>query len=781
MIRSKQNEQGGRYMKRLIGLLMGLLLFSVTVISCTVPENKKQENNSITEYQEDIATQENIKGRYREEKIDFPATIKKIFDVVSKEDGSVQILFENDPGSFYLYESKDFGVSWQQKDLQTDWLLEEYRVASACFGEQETIIAVVGKMAQDPMKMQHPIGEYCYFKIEPTKEGWQTDQVTLDLPQTKEGEQVDGYGLTQIAVSKDGNLYGILQSGIEEQMSYQLYCCDLNHGSVSWSCEIKPAKMALFGDRLYLEENGEAIQVIDAKSGKKLSDLESSFHNPACMDVNLKNNTLFYCNQSGIYGTDEKGALTELLVDGELSSFSNYIDYYIENFCYVSENIFLVFMENSASSQKELFRYEYDAELPTYPQKELVVYSLKKNNIAQKLVSDFKLKYPDVLVKYEVAIDDSSTEMESDMMDRLNTEIMAGNGPDILILNNLPWKAYQEKEILLDMSSDLQSDLKEGKVFENIFTSLQKDNHQYVIPISFKIPVLVQKQAQKSEVSSVEDLLKTIQNTEEMPPMYRNGQELLRYIISIYWQKIQKENGNIDRDELKQILQQTKNINDELIAKAGWALDFYFQGNENTEIDRDVFLNDTELMVNDIQYGNTAMDLGYLSSLNTFINIPNFNQEYQVVSNHVFSALLAGINSKSNHMDTAKEFIKFVLSEEEQQIFTGKIISVSGFPVNQNVFQSMVKEPSQNELQEYYQKTFDSLGMSFAWPKQEVFDKLKQEIKNLSIPAMEEHIVIEIVLASGMPYLSGEKNIDDTVNEIVQKLQLYQMEDASHF
>ena len=41
--------------------------------------------------------------------------------------------------------------------------------------------------------------------------------------------------------------------------------------------------------------------------------------------------------------------------------------------------------------------------------------------------------------------------------------------------------------------------------------------------------------------------------------------------------------------------------------------------------------------------------------------------------------------------------------------------------------------------------------------------------------------MIEIVLASGMPYLSGEKNIDDTVNEIVQKLQLYQMEDASHF
>ncbi len=291
-------------------------------------------------------------------------------------------------------------------------------------------------------------------------------------------------------------------------------------------------------------------------------------------------------------------------------------------------------------------------------------------NISRKIVSDFKLKYPDVLVKYEVGMEESSAEMESDVMDRLNTEIMAGNGPDILILNNLPWKSYQEKEILLDLSSDLESDLKEGKVFENIFTAFQKDNHQYVIPISFKIPALVQKQAQKTEVSSVEDLWETVQNTEKMPPMYRNGQDLLRYIISVYWQKIQREDGTIDQEELKLILQQTKSIDDELIAKAGWALDFYFQDDQNTEIDRDVFLDDTELMESDIQYGNTAMNLGYLSSLRTLINIVNFNQDYQIVSRQVFSSLLAGINSKAAHLETAKDFIKFMLSGEEQQIFT---------------------------------------------------------------------------------------------------------------
>ena len=769
-------------MKKVIGLLMCLLLCSVIVVSCTTPEHKRKQKDSIGEYHEETVDQENIKGRYQEEKIDFPMTIKKIFDVISMEDGRVQILFENNPGSFYLYESKDSGISWQQKELKTDWLLEEYRVASACFGEQGNIIAAVGKMAQDPIKMQHPIGEYSYFKIEPTKEGWQTDQITIELPQAKEEELAEGYGLIQIAVSKDGNLYGILQSGTEELMSYKLYCYNLNDGSMSWNKEIKPARMELFGNQLYLEENGEAIQVIDAKSGKKMSNLEISSHAPACMDINLKNNTLFYCNPSGIYGTDEKGALTELLVDGKLSSLSNNIDYYIENLCYVNENIFLVFVEESVSSQKKLFRYEYDAELTAHPQKELVIYSLKKNNITQKIVSDFQIKYPDVLVKYEVGMEETNAEMETDVIDRLNTEIMAGNGPDILILNNLPWRAYQEKEIFVDMKGDLDSTFREDKLFENIFAAFQKDKHQYIIPISFKIPVIIQKKDQAATVRSVEDLLQAVQNIEEMSPMFRNGQELLCYLISVYWQQIQKKDGSIDRNQLKQLLEQIKIINDDLIAKAktGWAFDFYFQENENTEGDRDVFLDYVDLMVSDIQYGNVAMDLGYLSSLITFVDFQNFNQEYQVVSDRVFSSLLAGINGKSEHLETAKEFIKFALSEEEQQIFTGKIINISGFPVNQTAFQNMIKKPSQEELQEYYQKTFDNLGIQFSWPKQEIFDKLKQEITNLSIPAMEDYIVIETVLKSGKAYLSGEKEIDDTVNEIIQKLQLYQMEDASH-
>ena len=96
----------------------------------------------------------------------------------------------------------------------------------------------------------------------------------------------------------------------------------------------------------------------------------------------------------------------------------------------------------------ELLRYEYDADLPTQPEHELVVYSLKDNSVVEKIISDFQSAHPDVLVKHEVGMGDSSLKDETDAISSLNTEIMAGNGPDVLLLNGLPWKSYQEKGIL---------------------------------------------------------------------------------------------------------------------------------------------------------------------------------------------------------------------------------------------------------------------------------------------------------------------------------------------
>ncbi len=767
-------------MKRKAFLWIIILLSFISVITagCNSFENNKQETGERTAMQEDQtegqAGQKSARGRYREEKIDFPLPMKNIFDVECNENGNVKVLFENEPGSLFYYESMDYGISWEQKEMGKEWLPPNYRVVSASFGAEGEIVLSAGKMSDDPLDEKHAIGEYSYFKIDNAEGDTTAQQLSLQLPEPKEINLESGYGLKQILLSGDGKLYGVFTSGNEEQINFQLFCFESDNGKVLWELDTDAAEIALFEDKIYLNEYSGKIKVLNAKSAEKAGDISIPLDNNflSCMDT--QKDRIFYCNENGIYGTDHNVALTELLVDGRLSSFVDET-YSVKGLFSVSEKVFLVFVQSFSGADMEIFRYEYDADLPTQPEHELVVYSLKGNSVIEKIISDFQSAHPEVFVQYEVGMSDSSAKDETDAISSLNTEIMAGNGPDVLILNGLPWESYQEKGILEDLSADLGTYINEDKVFENFFSAYQTDGFQYVIPISFKIPALIGKEEVVSDVNSVEELLKTTENTEDLPPFFRNKQALLRYIFSIYWQRVEKEKGRISKEELKEVLENVKQINDVLQEKES-ELSKFFVGDEEREKNYDVFANDNWLDISNIKYGNVAMDLGYLSCRRDFLDVLNCDLSYQTLSDGVFSALIAGINKESDNIGNAEEFLGFALSDEEQKIFIdGMYMVIMGFPVNKAAFKDMVSQPSQNELEEYG-KGLANFDETFEWPKDIDFEQFEKKIVSLDTPAMEDNIVIGTILENVTPYLSGEKEIDATVNEIAQSLELYLLE-----
>lgn len=766
--------------KTFLWIVIVLSFISVFAMGCNSFKYSNQEIGEGAAMQgegtAEQAEQKSAKGRYREEKIDFPLSIKNIFDVECKENGNVKVLFENEPGSFFYYESMDYGISWEQKEIGKEWLPENYRVVSACFGAEGEIVLSAGKMSDDPLDEKHAIGEYSYFKINNVDGDINVQKLLLQLPEPEEKNLESGYGLQQILLSDDGELYGMLVAGEEEQASYQVFCFESDNGAVLWELDTDAAEISLFGDEVYVNEHSGKVKVLDRKTGEQSGELSIPLGNNflCCMDIDTQKDKIFYCNETGIYGTDSNVALSELLVDGKLSSFSDET-YDVKGLFCVSEKIFLVFVQGFSGEKMEILRYEYDADLPTQPEQELVVYSLKDNSVVEKIISDFQSSHPDVLVRYEVGMGDSSAKDETDAISSLNTEIMAGNGPDVLILNGLPWESYQEKGILENLSSGLGTYMKEDKVFGNLFSAYQADGSQYVIPISFKIPVLIGKEGTVSSVNSIEELLKAAEETEDLPPFFRKKQALLRYIFSIYWQRIEKEEGQVSKEELKGVLETVKQINDVLQEKES-EISLFFAGDEEREKNYDVFANDNWLDVSNIKYGNVAMDLGYLSCRQDFLGVLNCGLSYQTLSDGVFSALIAGINKESDNIGNAEEFLEFALSDEEQKIFIdGMYMVIMGFPVNKAAFKDMVSKPSQSELEEYG-KGLANMGETFEWPKDKDFEQFEKKIAGLHTPAMEDNIIINTILENAAPYLSGEKEVDVTVNEIAQSLELYLLE-----
>lgn len=735
-------------------------------------------------WEEDLSEQElagkterkAAKGRYREEKVDLPFSVNYMFDVQCREDGKVRILFESEPGSFYYWESCDGGSTWEQKELGKKWLPEEYRVVGASFGEEDIVVSV-GKMSEDPLDENHAVGEYAYFLIEHIQENAQAHALQLPLPEPREENLQSGYGLEQILLSAEGKIYGVFTSEEGEDRNYEVYCFAPGQGEVLWQQKTNVAEIALYEDKIYLNEYGGAVQVLDAGSGDKLEELsiplEANFLNS--MDVNTQEEKIFYCNKTGIYGTDYHSTLTELLVDGNLSSFSD-ISYDIKHLCSVNENVFLLFVQNVSGAGMELLRYEFDAEMPAQPEHKLVVYSLKENYVLEKMISDFRSSHPEVQIVHEVGMGDTAVKEEADAISILNTEIMAGSGPDVLLLNGLPWESYAQKGILKDLHSDLASYINGEEGFANIFEAYKTDGAQYAAPISFKFPVVVGVQETVSHVQSSKDLLTAAEGTEDLPAFFRQDKKLLRYMFSIYWQNIQEDGGTISKEGLRELLETVGKINDRLKETEN-EMSLFFQEDE-ADKSYDVFANDNFLDASNITYGNVAMDLGYLSSIHDFWAIVHQGFSYQAAAEGVFSALIAGINSESQQEELAGEFLDFMLSEEEQKIFIdGMYAVIMGFPVNKAAFAQTPSELAlAGEIPRQDEKGSEDSDEDYEWMKPERFAQLLDDVANLTTPAMENTIVIEAIQKGADGYLWGGKSLDAAVEEISKALELYFLE-----
>lgn len=704
-------------------------------------------------------------GRYVEEDISLPAPVSVLFDLRCGDDGTVRMLFEHEPGSLYLYESGDAGASWDGKKLETDWLPEDYRVGDACVDTGGAVFVCAGKMSGDPMAGGMASGIYRYFVLDASGGA---KELSLKLPAPKEDYPVSAYGLSSPALSADGKIYGMLDVTDGARRRGRLFCFDADSGGKLWDTDTDDIGMKLFGDELYVyvDDDGTLVH-IDRETGEKLEETacDCGFYN---LDIKPENNKIYCSDRTGIYGTDLSMEVRELLVDGGLGSFGSE-DYGFNGLVCVSGDCFLLPLVNSVG-EKTLFRYEYDPDVPTRPDNELTVYTLKENYTAQQLVSDFRRQHPETYVQYEVGMQGSGAENVSDVMNTLNTEIMAGNGPDVLILNNLPWESYAKKGILADLGGCCEK----SEVFENLFLPYEREGILRAAPVTFKIPIAAGEASAVAPVHSAEELLKVVEDTrEDYLPFLMGKQSLVRYLFSVYWQTVQGEDGSLSGEQLKRLLEIVKRIQEHVDASTSEYADVQFTADDDQSVDHfDIGCSlETDTMA--------AMSLTYLESTASLVSLYNHIQKkdmyedtsWQAISEGVFSPLLVGISQKSERMELAEEFVRFSLGEEEQASFASpeKSVSVVSFPVNQNAWKRMIKEPSESELE-----VEDRVKR--IWPPQEVFADVEKRIRALKTPAMEDSVVIDAILDVFVPCLKGEKNLDTAADEIMEKLELYRAE-----
>ena len=202
---------------------------------------------------------------------------------------------------------------------------------------------------------------------------------------------------------------------------------------------------------------------------------------------------LLYAEEGGVYRYSFKGSVVEELIDGNLNSLSS-PDISLVAMSRDQDGNFYVAVQDSSADMAHMGRilkYTYSPDTPAEPDTELTGYSLLDNSYIRQVAAVFQKKYPDIYLNLEVGMTGEDGMTTTDALKTLNTEIMAGNGPDVMILDGIPENTYIEKGMLADIRSILDKAEEEGGILDNIRKPYQQeDGSQYVMPLRFSIPLL---------------------------------------------------------------------------------------------------------------------------------------------------------------------------------------------------------------------------------------------------------------------------------------------------
>lgn len=714
---------------------------------------------------------EKAMGRYVESTIELPEGVEYARDIrlgdncleLNAMDGS-------------LYRSQDQGQSWQLVSQIPEELQEPLNQDIISYFQQNQAGDIVagyikfhrdeeGNFDYDSLTREHAL-----FLADGTR-------IALELPQQEY--------VSTAACDEEGTFY--LGS------SSRVYRVNGSDGSLEVLAELGSRCDFLSVCGKYLMIQGENLQIYDLEENKMAEQdpvLEKFLepwlgaygdvgHRPYLLwQSQTEEKSLYVLTRQGLYHHTLYGSTMEQLIDGSLCSMSN-LDMGFVNMVQLGEAFWVLY-------GRQLKQYVYDPTAPTMPENVLRVWGLYADDDIQRVIGVFAQSHPDIYITYEHPLSEDTGMTREDAMKVLSTELATGNGPDVLLLDDLPYDTYVEKGVLADLTATL--DGTGERYMDVVRESYRRDGGQYAMPMAMSIPVLMGAKDKIQNISGLEQLAELMEQARAAQPQgsllgFGRAEAALKLLAIGSMDSWMNESGGVNSQGVSEFLTYTKRIYDAqlsgLTAKELEAMDtrqMYVNGQLTVWVD-------ASYQMTNAMYFDQPFSMGLLdSSMSVMGGYSTVAEMLEMLDMDIVpmpgqsgyigqASKLLAVNEASKIKEQALELVAYALSAQ----FCSESYVMEG-STNWDVLEEQIRQNQEQPLGVCM--GFEDINgkdwlISVDSPTPEAIETLRQLLETCQGVSQCDSRVYDAVIEEGQRALTGELTVEEAVKEIEKKVSLY--------
>ena len=744
--------------KKHILYFMCAILFSCIFLSCS--ENKQQgeenqgteihdpEQAEITQKPEVSQVSEDFQDGENVGDVRFPVlenyiekNIPSVYDGHEKEHYCNVVLNEKKEIEYYTMEEKEDGYDIQKYTLTGDGRKNPYVWVRE---EVSWLKGIKNKVHDDRITVFLGEDSKTYAWYIDSEENVhivkQSNDTFVELPKM----DLHRTDFQQIAVLENGNI-------VSADMGKECFVYQQEDGSLltSFPCGWYES-LRVSGNQIYITDRTSSyVQNYNAE--------QQVFETPIALEID--NSVRIFSDEDdvylgcpkGIFRTKKGGEEFQKILDAGTYHFARE-NIILLKFFVCGDAFYFVYGEDGGSIKKYVPAEEGDE-----PDQSLTVYSLQNNDVILDMISEFQNKYPDIEIIYETGEGAEGSVTIADRIRALNARILAGDGPDVFVLDGLPTESYIKKGILADLMPTL-ADRKEDLV-PGILSAYTTEEKVYMLPLRFSVPVFVTSGQESSVYSTLEAL---VEYSEENNGIMQGGYSYADLVEMLYYNyrpDMISKDGVVKKESLKIFLEQTKRFcESEGISGTTDHSRTYLQGYSGA---------------NDLLYGNAKFMFVLVNGGSELAELPSIvkYKNGEIVGNNgvFFPSAMLGVNSMSKKKDLAYLFFQFAISNEVQK----RHIFFSGYPIDVKVLDKFAN----TDLSHIVVAGGNNGELDFSYFTKEESAQMIGIAKNVSTPFTVNASVWQIIENESVEYLKGEKGLEECVDVIASRVQLYLYEE----